>query len=336
MENFMNHLRLISVVIPTYNRTKPTMEAIESVLAQTYENLEIIVIDDGSTDGSSDAIREFVEHKAACEGQTRKVQYFCQANQGSSSARNSGIRHAQGDYIAFLDSDDVWLPEKLEVQLLALEEFRGKASACFTDARCVSKTGLEANTFESFKKGYDQRTGIDHGAMEALASSFCGFWISTLMVEASVIREIGGFQPGLHFVEDRDCYFRLSLVTPLVYVNQILACVDRSMSPPGSQARPWDDLGVRLRGLQRMYRNWLGLQNLPKEARKSIVRGLQATHSEWTNWYVEKGRYDCARKEAYIAISFGLSPKLIAKWSIIWLAPFIAKRLFPKTKPYLS
>jgi glycosyltransferase involved in cell wall biosynthesis len=336
MEIIMNDKPLISVVIPTYNRLTPTLEAISSVLAQTYETLEVIVVDDGSIDGSGDAIREFVERKAGCEGQKRKVHYFRQHNQGSSAARNTGVRHAKGSYIAFLDSDDSWLPDKLDLQMQAIKEFEREGSACFTDARCVSKSGMDVGTFESFGRGYIRLTGIDRGAVNSLAKAFCGFWISTLLVEADTIRRVGGFNPAIIAVEDRDFFFRLSLATSLIYVNLPLVCVDRSSSPPGSCARPWDKAEVRIRGNQRMYESWLGLKDVPQSARKIIVRGLQATHCDWTNLHVEYGQYDKARKDVSRAFRFGPSPKIIAKWTITWLAPFIARRIFAKSKPYLS
>jgi glycosyltransferase involved in cell wall biosynthesis len=336
METVMKQKPLISIVIPTYNRVTPTLEAIASVLEQTYENIEVIVVDDGSTDGSSDAIRQFVEQKANCNGHVGRVKYVRQHNQGSSSARNTGVQQARGSYIAFLDSDDVWLPEKLDRQMLALEEFKGQGSACFTDARCVNKAGMDVSTFQSFSRGYDQLTGIDQNAVNALAKSFCGFWISTLLVEADAIRRIGGFNPGIAAVEDRDFFFRLSLVTPLIYVNSLLARVDRNSSPPGSSARPWDEAGVRIRGRQRMYESWLNLEGVPRNARKIIVRGLQATHCDWANLHVESGRFDKARQEVSKAVGYGPTPKTLAKWTITWLTPFIARRVFAKSRPYLS
>jgi len=102
----MTQMPLVSVVIPTYN-CPFLSEAIKSALTQTYENIEIIIVDDGSTDKT----RETVERYHS------KVQYIYQENEGVSSARNNGIRASHGDYIAFLDADDVWLPDKLKEQI---------------------------------------------------------------------------------------------------------------------------------------------------------------------------------------------------------------------------
>lgn len=102
---------LISVIIPTYNSEKYLPEAIESVLAQTYEPLEIIVIDDGSTDNTSEAIKRFGS----------SIQYHCQVNSGSAAARNLGIELAKGDFFAFLDADDLWVEDKMTRQIKAFE-----------------------------------------------------------------------------------------------------------------------------------------------------------------------------------------------------------------------
>ncbi len=103
----------VSVIIPTYNRRAYVQEAIDSVLAQTYTDYEIIVIDDGSTDGTGEALRERYGDK---------IIYEWQENQGLSAARNRGIESSRGQYIALLDSDDLWMPEKLERQVACLSQ----------------------------------------------------------------------------------------------------------------------------------------------------------------------------------------------------------------------
>ncbi|MBD2182999.1 glycosyltransferase family A protein [Aerosakkonema funiforme] len=105
----MSNSFLVSVIIPVYNCEKYLAEAIESVLAQTYQPLEIIVIDDGSTDGSAEVAKRF--------GTT--VQYCFQANSGTAAARNRGIELAKGDFFAFLDADDLWIEDKLTNQMAA-------------------------------------------------------------------------------------------------------------------------------------------------------------------------------------------------------------------------
>lgn len=106
---------LVSVIIPAYNSAKFAAKAVESVLAQTYQNYELIVIDDGSTDNTKEVLNRFAG----------RVNYIFQENRGPSAARNMGIKVAQGEYICFLDADDTWLPMKLEVQLAFMKNNRG-------------------------------------------------------------------------------------------------------------------------------------------------------------------------------------------------------------------
>ena len=99
----------ISVVIPAYNRATTIARALNSVLAQTFQDLEVIVVDDGSTDHTSEVIQQIGDARVEIIRHTR--------NQGAAEARNTGMKAAGGKYIAWLDSDDEWLPDKLQVQL---------------------------------------------------------------------------------------------------------------------------------------------------------------------------------------------------------------------------
>ncbi|MFI5092219.1 MAG: glycosyltransferase family 2 protein [Candidatus Acidiferrales bacterium] len=327
----MSYTPFISVVIPTYNRVQQTTAAIESVLAQTYPDFEIIVVDDGSTDGSGEAIQRFISQRTnGCH----QILFFSQPNQGASIARNTGIARAQGEYIAFLDSDDVWLPEKLEWQVRAIEQFGNECGACFTDARLVNNSGLDVSSFRVHGRHYEKTIGIDRDAVKSLAESFSGFWVSSLLVRADMVRQIGGFSPDISFVEDRDFHFRLSLVTSIAYVNKQLIRTDRNPSPPGSTWRPWDKVEVQFRQQQFMFEKWLRMDAaLPPDLRRTVERNLGALHSHWANWYLENGRYDEARQAVSRAVKYKISPGLMVKWALTWLAPALARRITPKTRP---
>jgi len=325
----------VSVVIPTYNRARRTIAAIESVMAQTYPHFEILVVDDGSTDGSSDAIQRFLAQKASDNGHAREVQYLSQANQGPSAARNRGTEQARGEYLAFLDSDDVWLPDKLECQVRAIKQYKSDCGACFTDTQLVSDSDSQMTTFRFWGRHYDQPMGIEPDAVRLLATSFCGFWVSTLLVRTDLIRQIGGFDPAVKFAEDRDFYFRLSLVTSLAYVNKVLARVDRTSRPNESKCRPWEEVEVRLRGQEYMCEKWLGMgTTLPPDVRSTITRNLRALHSGWANRYLEIERYDEARHAVARALKYGVTFGVAAKWTLAWLAPTLVRRITAKTKPY--
>jgi glycosyltransferase involved in cell wall biosynthesis len=327
----MSYKPLVSVVIPTYNRAQQTIAAMESVLAQTYPSFEIIVVDDGSIDDSGEAIRRFISQRAS---DCHQILFFSQPNQGASVARNTGISKARGEYIAFLDSDDSWDPEKLECQMQALEQFKDECGVCFTDARLVNNAGMDLSSFQLHGKNYSQSIGIDRGALKSLAESFSGFWVSSLLVQADIVRRIGGFSQDISFVEDRDFHFRLALVTSVAYVNKQLIRTDRSPSPPGSAIRPWDKVGVQFKQQQHMLEKWLRMSDLlPADVRRTVKRSLGALHSHQANWHLENGRYDEARLAASRAVENKIALGTTIKWALTWLAPGLARKLTPPTRP---
>lgn len=124
---------LVSVVIPTFNRAYCLPGAIDSVLAQTHGDIELIIVDDGSTDGTEGLLQK----KYAGD---RRIRYLRQENQGVSAARNLGLARAKGHYIALLDSDDVWMPWKLELQIAGLRHFPD-AGMIWTDMQAIDATG---------------------------------------------------------------------------------------------------------------------------------------------------------------------------------------------------
>src|SRR5437016_5344550 len=105
-------MKKVSVIIPAYNKAEYTRRTVESVLAQTYPNVEIIVVDDGSKDETSNVMAEYGS----------RINYILKVNGGACSARNEGIRRATGEYVTFLDCDDLFYPEKLQKCVLHLEE----------------------------------------------------------------------------------------------------------------------------------------------------------------------------------------------------------------------
>ncbi|MEJ2647391.1 MAG: glycosyltransferase [Sedimentisphaerales bacterium] len=140
---------LVSVIIPTYNRSKYVTKAIESVLAQTYKSYEIILIDDGSSDDTKELIKPYLD----------RVKYFYQDNSGASAARNNGIRNAKGQWIAFLDSDDEWLPDKLAVQTRFIEK-HSEIVAHMVNINLVNYNGKSLNSFLHCKFPHENEEGL--------------------------------------------------------------------------------------------------------------------------------------------------------------------------------
>ena len=326
----MSYGPFISVVIPTFNRARQVQAALKSVLAQTYSEFEVIVIDDGSTDGTGEAIQSLISQQG---GNGRQIRYFLQPNQGQSAARNNGADEARGEWVAFLDSDDVWLPAKLEWQVRAIEQFKGRCCACITDVRRVDNLGKDTTAFREWGKRYEGTLGIDTEAVGGLLKSREPFWISTLLVRTDVAKQVGWFDSHLGYAEDHDFVFRLSLATSFCYVNKPLTVIDQSKSPQGSICRPWDKVEIRLRGSQLMLEKWLNLDpKLPRDVRKTLVQNLRQIHGAWTNWYLEHEQYAEARWAVSSAIKCDLTPKLAIKWALTQFAPNFARKISPKMR----
>lgn len=328
----MSHRPLISVVIPTFNRKQQVQAALRSVLAQTYPEFEVIVVDDGSADGTGEALRTLIGQEA-CNG--GRVRYFFRPNQGQSAARNMGIEKASGELVAFLDSDDIWLPEKLEWQVRALEQFKDKSGACITDGKLVDNSGMDTSAFQKSGKSYEEKLGIYFDAVRNLVKYRDPFWLSTLLVRTGIVKQLGCFDNQLGYAEDHDFFFRLSLATSICYVNKPLSILDRSKSPEGSNCRPWDEVEVRLRGSQTMLEKWLKLDSkLPSDVLQTVTHGLRHVHSAWTNWYLEHERYEEARQAVCKAMKYEPTTKLAIKWTLTHVAPNFARRISPKIRVY--
>ncbi len=209
-----NQAFTISVVIPAYNIGKLVTRAIDSVLAQTHKADEIIVVDDGSTDDTADIIKSY----------SSKVIYIYQENFGPSVARNRGVEAAAGEWIAFLDADDEWLPERLsrQVELLIRNEHLVWATANFYNCLCDEnprrvnvnpKLGQKALGDKEYFDDFF-RTSLPHG---------CG-WTGTMLIKKEIMQEAGMFQAGLHIAEDTDLWFRIACRRPQIgYVTEPLA-----------------------------------------------------------------------------------------------------------------
>jgi glycosyltransferase involved in cell wall biosynthesis len=334
----MNRDRFISVIIPTYNRAPQLITSVNSVLAQTHREFEIVVVDDGSIDSTAQTIQTIVNRTHDSGSQLPRIRYFYQSNKGQSVARNKGVAEAIGEWIAFLDSDDRWLPEKLEWQVRAIERFKDNCGACFTDACLVDGQGLDTTAFRKAGREYKELVGVVRDPTRSLAKAFGGTWVQTLVARRDLIMKIGGFDSDLHFGEDYDLLFRLSLVTGYCYVNRPLAVIDRTTAvlDPTVASRSWDRIDFRLRGRQYMYEKWLNLRReYPRDVRRTIIHNLRGVHSGWTNWYLENKQFDKARRAVSKATKYHMTPQLAVKWLLTWIAPHIARRIIPKTAAML-
>ena len=192
----------ISVIIPTYNRAHTLPRALDSVLAQTRPADEIIVIDDGSTDET----RELIEQ------QYPQVHYHYQDNAGVSAARNLGIKVATGDWIALLDSDDKWLPEKLARQCETIE-CNSEYQLCHCDEIWI-RNGKRVNPMNKHSKS--------GGWIFKKCLPLCAISPSATLIKTSLLEELGLFDESLPACEDYDLWLKVCAQHPVLYVDELL------------------------------------------------------------------------------------------------------------------
>ncbi len=212
----------VSVVIPTYNRRALLERALASVLAQSHPAREIIVVDDGSNDGTG----EFIAARYP------QVRYFYQENRGVSSARNCGIKESAGEWIALLDSDDEWKPQKLARQSAALDESPG-FDLCHCDEDWV-RAGVRVNQ--------GARHGKGGGYIFRSCLPLCVISPSAAMLRRTVFAEIGLFDEDLPACEDYDFWLRFCSRRPVLFVDESLVIKHGGRD---------DQLSRRIRGLDR-------------------------------------------------------------------------------------
>ena len=201
----------VSVILPTYNRAYCLERSVRSVLAQSYENLELIIVDDGSTDHTPDLVDSIEDVRI------RYIQ--TKLNQGAAAARNFGLQYATGEYIAFQDSDDFWRPEKLRLQMAEIA--RARAGFCYHKIRYDLGAGqvvvLPAEELALEKKQGDIYAQLLYENMVDCAA---------LLVRRECIEEMGGFDTALRALEDYELALRLSYAFQAAFVDQVM--IDKS------------------------------------------------------------------------------------------------------------
>jgi glycosyltransferase involved in cell wall biosynthesis len=199
---------LVSVVIPTYNRAELLPQAIHSVLGQTYENLECIVVDDASTDNTAQVVRQFADD--------RLIYLRHETNRRASAARNTGIAHAQGDLIAFLDDDDEWLPAKLEKQVPLIQSLSPDFGLvyCWMDYHDAAGT-LVIEHHPSFR-GY-----VFPRVLGKQRIGGC----PTLLARREVVEQLGGFDEAMTYGDDVEFTWRVCRDYKVDVVPEVLVVV---------------------------------------------------------------------------------------------------------------
>jgi glycosyltransferase involved in cell wall biosynthesis len=281
----MSHLPLVSVIIPTYNRSELLRVAVESVLAQTYANIEVIVVNDGSTDDTATVMEQWAD----------RVIYFEQTNQGVAATRNKGLRAASGEYITFLDDDDFVLPTKTErqVRVLASRPQVGLVHCRYyyadEDGNLLDKAGM-----------------LPEG--EVLGELLCGnfIWMGAPLIRRQCFDRVGLFDQDIpSVIADWDLWLRIALA------GYSFSCVQE---PLGAYRIQHDSMVTDVAELERatfiVFDKVFADPQLPADA----IAVKDHAHSRWRFWiscrYYSAGRWDDAQRNLSQALV--LQPDLLA------------------------
>jgi glycosyltransferase involved in cell wall biosynthesis len=289
---------LASVVIPAYNAEAFICEALDSVLAQTFTDFEVVVVNDASTDGTAEILREY-------EGTGRVRVVTHEVNRGLSAARNSGIRNARGKYITFLDADDVWRPEKLAHQFSVLGQhpelmLLGSGELSFQDGTRFAFPPLP------------DKPDVRPVKWERLLCCSCGLSPSNAIARRECFDEVGGFDESLRAAEDRDMWLRI--------VDRFGGAVDNGvvsawrLHGTNMSADPVRMKVNRERVLQKAFRDGHCSLSVRARAYANLYFDTAVTYDECRM----RGRALCYMARSFLAWPFGLGrrgrPKPLFRW----------------------
>ena len=276
---------LVSIVIPIYNHAGFLPDAIESVLRQTYSNLEIVVVDDGSTDRTAEVVKAYP-----------RVRYLRQHRQGLAAARNAGLRACRGEYVVFLDADDRLLPNHVETGVRAFHARPDAALVCGDFCLFGSEERWHVHCCEPRP---------DHYA-SLLRCNFIGA-VHSAMFRRVVVDELGGFSPHLHACEDYELYFRIARTHPIYCHHELVAEYRRH----GSQlSRQWDVMFAS--ALSVLRAQWPHVKGHPQyvEAYRDGVKRFRTVYGDPLLWQMvfvaRQGQWRTAFK--YLRVLLPLYP----------------------------
>jgi glycosyltransferase involved in cell wall biosynthesis len=273
----------VSVIIPTFNRSKLVVNAIESVLAQTYRDYEIIVVDDGSTDNTAEALKPYMG----------RICYVYQANLGTSAAKNKGIQVARGKWISVLDSDDLWLPTKLEAQLKAVATLGKDFGACFTNCDFFGTTHVIPSAFEQAGLDEELPFGPLKEPFKILLARYPAIYVQSLLVLRSLIEYPNGYDERLVVTEDTDLLFRLAFKTKFCFVNERLVKIDRTPSREvGLMELFYKDDDLAFASRQHLLQKWICLvEDTDPGLRRTLEELLKGMYYSWLVTKLYRFRY---------------------------------------------
>jgi glycosyltransferase involved in cell wall biosynthesis len=257
---------LVSVIIPVYNRRLMVQEAVASVLEQDFQDYEIIIVEDGS-DNLQSMFRPEVMKET--------VRYYYRPHKGVSAARNFGATVANGHYLAFLDSDDLWTKNKLSKQM---EFFKRNPDyrACYTNERWYLR-GEHLNQKEKHKKY--------HGWIFDKCIPLCIISASSIVMEKKVFNDLGGFDETLPACEDYDLWLRLALKYPIAYLNEPLV-IKRGGRDDQLSKKYWGMDRWRIKALEKVLR-----MGLSEEQQERVIEEIVRKYDVLINGAWKRSNY---------------------------------------------
>jgi glycosyltransferase involved in cell wall biosynthesis len=305
----------VSVVIPAYNYARFLGETIQSVLDQTFRDFELIVVDDGSTDNTMEVVSSFKDNR---------IQYIYQENGGLSSARNTGIKASKGEYIAFLDSDDIWLPENLELKVKLLDSHPDAGLVCsdayFFDNNTGANLGRSWHDPKRSHHRFDPVRATRQPLMEILR---WGFFIGpcATIVRRQVFIAVGYFDESISPHEDWDLFVRIVQHFSIEIIDmQLLKVRVHSTSLSKNQEKMYQGA---IATINKVVRNG----SLSGSELRLLKKHLALAHSRYGRWALLSGKIAEARKAliagirldpwnirlyVYLALSFLSTRKILA------------------------
>ena len=291
----------VSVIIPTYNRANYVGEAIESVLAQTYQDYEIIVVDDGSTDNTREVVQKYSD----------RMKYLYQDNRGEPGGRNTGILVSQGEYLVFLDSDDLLMPTKLEEQVAFLDS-NPEIGVVYSDTYLCDETGRLLGLQSDIVSHRLQSGNIFE---ELLRGGFIP--INSAMVRRACLDDVGLFDEARPMSPDWELWLRVAQRYNFAYQNWPLAVyrIHSAMVSRDSQTRISRDIAVR-----RKVMDWPAFQKASKAAK-------------WDFFY-DFGRLLCmtgqmAEGRSFFRRAIAVAPGHLNSY-ILWILSLFGNRFYRK------
>jgi len=304
----MSENPLVSVVCPAYNCGLFIKPALESVFSQSYRPIEVIVVDDGSTDSTPELIKVY-----------REVWYLRQANLGASAARNNGIRAARGEYVAFLDLDDLWTPEKLSDQVVALESCP-EAGFGFSDMRLFSSSGDEELTmFQKYQltaEYFGHEWMVERAVAKLVMMNFIP--TSSVVARKTALTEAGGFDEQFRKSEDWDLWLRMALRQPIIYSPKLLT-LKRVHEVNTSR----DSEGMNVASLQVLEKLKRDHQYLLDKLGVDIASVLRDSYRNLGYFYLRQTALAEARRALGQSLSLGFQSRAL----VYFLATFLGRGL---------